>query len=1003
MAIRINTDLQAIYCHEPEGHTVPALNTTWTVAGWYRPEADVNLDSLIVALYGETNYLSSTLNWLGLYMNSDGVSCRLEGRNGPSSAVVSSNYSLTIGRDYPIAIQYNSGTLTFLIDGVVILTLSFTPNAGIAGQRSLQWGGYGDVSGYTSCTLARWRMWSAILTEAELRAEFRSTIPVRTTNLIHDYPMDPGTGRMESTMVGEPDLFQNPAVPVSDGTAFTRTVKGLGTPIWVNIGDSGNPSPFSIDVPEFAEYVGVQLYWTSDGSSQFGLTSIVGNFCEAFTSNDGANTTVAMGAASGYAKVTSTGAGKTLEVDLAGTSSLAGAGMFVYFMEDVDAVVPVSQQNRALATGTGTTAGTSTTSTHGPALVRALDSRLDAASGNYPANQTDWLSLATQQTLGGGIGYYGAARFREISAGTGSVDATTQNTNGSAISSIAWRSALWEGPEVDPDLEYIGETSGTNTASLPSGWQPGDIAIVFSYRDGSNTAPSLPGTFNNIVTGGANTNSSRSGFRILQTGDTSVGTWTNATSVICLVYRANNGGIPSIGASARGSGAATTITYPTLTLQVSDGSSWVIRFAGHRSTNVAIETVPSGGYTYRGATSDATDEAAAFDSNGGKTSVSSGTAAVGGTSSGFEAHTIELKFAYAAPVINTQPSNATVAEGVAALFSVLVNGAELAYQWQRYVTSAGYTAVEVGSPIPIAWPNTANSGPITVNVPAGANAFIIGGTFYQGSGGIVNTLTGNFTPDTLSVANSNLLSWASNANNMGGYIGHGRVTSTGSDRTMTMTASTGYGEGPTGLIQFFTVSDPDDWVRAMGADPASTPDESLSVALTGTTVDDLVFRFVGSDGGSFNFAQTGWTQVGSTQTNNNDRQALYKMNTPTAGTVTATHSGTGFPTLGAISIKGGAGASWVNVSTGTGGNTADYTTEATTLAMSGYQYRCVITNPGGQATTDTVTLTVTEAPTSRLYLYDGAAFQPKTAYIYNGSAFVASVFKLRGASSWVDV
>ncbi len=158
MAIRVNAPYQAVYIHEPLGHEVPALNTPWSVAGLFRFEADVNFNTLIVALYGTTNAAS----WVGLYMNSDGITCQLEGYNG-GSPTVSASYTLQVGQAYRLAIDYDgAGTVRMLLDGAVVLSMAFVPNAGTAGERSLQWGGYGELAGYTDCTIARWRMWTAV-------------------------------------------------------------------------------------------------------------------------------------------------------------------------------------------------------------------------------------------------------------------------------------------------------------------------------------------------------------------------------------------------------------------------------------------------------------------------------------------------------------------------------------------------------------------------------------------------------------------------------------------------------------------------------------------------------------------------------------------------------------------------------------------------------------------------------------------------------------------------
>jgi hypothetical protein len=191
-------------------------------------------------------------------------------------------------------------------------------------------------------------------------------------------------------------------------------------------------------------------------------------------------------------------------------------------------------------------------------------------------------------------------------------------------------------------ITYIGSATGTTSASLPTGWQPGDLAIVAAFRDGSTTAPSLPSGWTNIQASGANTCSIRVGYRVLQSGDTGTGTWTNATNVVVHVYR----GIDStpIGASAVSGGSSTTVTYSALTLQVTDGTSWVAGFAGHRSTDTTIETPPTG-MTNRSDSLNATAELAGHDTNGGVASWSQGTVSVGGTSSGWRSCTVEIRAA----------------------------------------------------------------------------------------------------------------------------------------------------------------------------------------------------------------------------------------------------------------------------------------------------------------------------------------------------------------------
>lgn len=429
MAIRINADFQAVYIHEPLGHAVPALNAAWTVAGLYRLEADVNLDTLICALYGTT----AAANWVGLYMNADGTSCRLEGFNG-GTPVTSGSYTLEVGRDYRLAIDYDgAGTVRMLLDGVAVLSLAFTPNPGTLGERSLQWGGFGEISGYTSCTLARWRMWSAVLTEAEHRAEYRSLGPVRTAGLLHNWPMDPGASRLDDTVGGQPDLAENPTVPVTDGTAFVHRPSIIGTPQFFPLGETATPGAQAITVPNYAEKVAIFVHQSDDAATpDASLSSLTSNFAGTFTIDQIGSSSVAMAVALATADVTSTGAGKSWTPTLANTNIVAGAAAWVVFLQDVGSVWPTDTAV-AQVTGDGTTPGTASGSGLVDGLAIAADTHLYATSGTYPANEAGWTSVATAETTGT-YAYWASSRLRQRAiTASGTESATTQGANGSCI------------------------------------------------------------------------------------------------------------------------------------------------------------------------------------------------------------------------------------------------------------------------------------------------------------------------------------------------------------------------------------------------------------------------------------------------------------------------------------------------------------------------------------------------------------------------------------------
>ena len=189
-------------------------------------------------------------------------------------------------------------------------------------------------------------------------------------------------------------------------------------------------------------------------------------------------------------------------------------------------------------------------------------------------------------------------------------------------------------------ISYVSSGTGTNSiASMPS-HQAGDLLIFFAYRDGSTTNPTLPAGFTSITAPDGTSSSTTVGYKIAASGSETSGTWTNATSLICHVYRSSTGSVFP-GAVATNTGSSTTVNYPALTLNNTSGSSWVLGFAGCNQSDMSLETAPSL-MTNRSTVSDATDEAAGADTNGGVTSWSSTNVSVGGTSGPWTTAVIEI-------------------------------------------------------------------------------------------------------------------------------------------------------------------------------------------------------------------------------------------------------------------------------------------------------------------------------------------------------------------------
>lgn len=203
--------------------------------------------------------------------------------------------------------------------------------------------------------------------------------------------------------------------------------------------------------------------------------------------------------------------------------------------------------------------------------------------------------------------------------------------------------------------EFIGQATGTTTATMPA-HQAGDWIFCLSVRDGSTTAPAAPTgqNWSEANSGGASAIASRLNYKVARNSSEVVGTFSNTTSVIVLVYRPVAGYALSLGTVVAQQGATANITYPGLTLQDTSGTSIVLAFGAHRSTNTTLETPPTG-MVLRSTVVDTTDEAAAFDTDGGVKSWSAKTRASGGSTAGWRTIVAEIKGTYAS---STSPRKA---------------------------------------------------------------------------------------------------------------------------------------------------------------------------------------------------------------------------------------------------------------------------------------------------------------------------------------------------------
>lgn len=182
------------------------------------------------------------------------------------------------------------------------------------------------------------------------------------------------------------------------------------------------------------------------------------------------------------------------------------------------------------------------------------------------------------------------------------------------------------------------------TITIPEGHAPGDLLLIFAFRDGSAVNPGVPAGWTTITatTDGTSCSISAGWKRATSSAETS-GTWTNATGVVCHVYRgALSTGTP-IGTFQSSNGTTNTVTYPAVTLAKNAGSDRIAAFIGHRSTDTTIETPPTG-MILQTNTVGATAEYAGFDTGNSPYDANwpSTNVSISGTASGWVTMILEV-------------------------------------------------------------------------------------------------------------------------------------------------------------------------------------------------------------------------------------------------------------------------------------------------------------------------------------------------------------------------
>lgn len=167
-------------------------------------------------------------------------------------------------------------------------------------------------------------------------------------------------------------------------------------------------------------------------------------------------------------------------------------------------------------------------------------------------------------------------------------------------------------------ITRIGSGSAeATTVTIPAGHTQGDILLIFAFRNGSVTNPTIPAGWTSITNTTDGTLCSVSiGWKIATSAAETSGTWTNASGLMCHVYRGLDP-IAPFGTLVANAGTASPVTYGStqgVGLDRMD-NQWFVAFAAHRLIDTTTATTVPTGYTLVVTALGATSDMVSFDTN----------------------------------------------------------------------------------------------------------------------------------------------------------------------------------------------------------------------------------------------------------------------------------------------------------------------------------------------------------------------------------------------------
>lgn len=203
--------------------TVPDPAAGITIAGWAYVSVDTNNNAVFVRLHAADGG-STTLNFA---TDSDGL-------GGPGyftvggSILASTGMAVGAWRKVAVTCTGTSGTVYVATPGGATEVDAGTVS-GAASPTGLTFGARAHNNGDESFNgrLAYWRLWTTVLSQAQVEAEWLSTTPVVTSNLWADWPLASAADLTDHSGNGRDLTAGSTAVTTEDGPPLAADVTGV--------------------------------------------------------------------------------------------------------------------------------------------------------------------------------------------------------------------------------------------------------------------------------------------------------------------------------------------------------------------------------------------------------------------------------------------------------------------------------------------------------------------------------------------------------------------------------------------------------------------------------------------------------------------------------------------------------------------------------------------------------------------------------------------------------